>query len=44
MIVEQSGQFVLLGTGDSHLEAAFLHAQQQYPKNVAVHIGYMPSI
>ncbi|WP_337242101.1 glycogen synthase GlgA [Proteus faecis] len=39
-IVEQSGQFVLLGTGDSHLEAAFLHAQQQYPKNVAVHIGY----
>ena len=39
-IVEQGGQFVLLGTGDSDLEAAFLNAQQQYPQNVAIHIGY----
>ncbi|MBQ0212933.1 glycogen synthase GlgA [Proteus vulgaris] len=39
-IVDQGGQFVLLGTGDSHLESAFLHAQQQYPQHVATHIGY----
>ncbi|MEQ4899108.1 glycogen synthase GlgA [Proteus vulgaris] len=39
-IVDQAGQFVLLGTGDSHLESAFLHAQQQYPQHVATHIGY----
>lgn len=39
-IVDQGGQFVLLGTGDSNLEAAFLSAQQQYPQHVAIHIGY----
>ncbi|MEQ4921952.1 glycogen synthase GlgA [Proteus hauseri] len=39
-IVDQGGQFVLLGTGDSDLEAAFLRAQQQYPQHVAIHIGY----
>ncbi|OAT46497.1 ADP-glucose transglucosylase [Proteus hauseri ATCC 700826] len=39
-IVEQGGQFVLLGTGDNNLETAFLSTQQQYPQNVAIHIGY----
>jgi len=33
-------QFVLLGSGDSHLEDFFNYLSERYAKNVGVHIGY----
>jgi starch synthase len=39
-IVAAGAQFVLVGEGDSVLEAAFEALQRQYPHSVAVHIGY----
>ncbi|UXY14862.1 glycogen synthase GlgA [Chitiniphilus purpureus] len=39
-IVQRGGQFVLLGSGDPHLEAAFRAMVDAYPGQVAVQIGY----
>lgn len=39
-IVEKGGQLVVLGSGDIWMQDAFKHAAQQYPKHIAVHIGY----
>ena len=40
MMVQSGLQLALQGTGDPALEAAFKLAQQAYPGQVAVHIGY----
>lgn len=37
---ENKIQFVLLGSGDSHIENYYLELKKKYPKNVGVHIGY----
>jgi starch synthase len=39
-IIAAGAQFVLVGQGDPLLEAAFQGLQDQYPRKVAVHIGY----
>lgn len=39
-IVQRGGQFVLLGSGDAAMEAAFKEAARAHPKSVSVHIGY----
>ena len=39
-IIEQGGQFILLGTGDEWLQNAFREAASKNPQNIAVHIGY----
>jgi starch synthase len=39
-LIEQDAQFVLLGEGDSTLEAEFAKAQARYEHNVSVRIGY----
>ncbi|MFG6281635.1 glycogen synthase GlgA [Sphingomonas sp. S6] len=39
-IVALGGRLALLGSGDAHLEAAFLAAAARYPGRVGVQIGY----
>lgn len=39
-IAEQDAHFVLVGEGDPAMEAAFLEAQDHFPQNVSVYIGY----
>ncbi|TJZ73156.1 glycogen synthase GlgA [Chitiniphilus eburneus] len=39
-LIEGGGQFVLLGSGDPHMEAAFRANVAAYPGRVAVTIGY----
>lgn len=39
-LLELGGQLVLLGSGDAHLQDAYLDMAKQYPKQIAVHIGY----
>ncbi|MGB8602911.1 MAG: glycosyltransferase, partial [Rhizomicrobium sp.] len=39
-ITEQNAQFVLVGEGEPAMQAAFLEAQERYPQNVSVYIGY----
>ena len=39
-ILAEGCQFVLLGSGDAGLEAAFVEAARQHPGQVAAHIGY----
>ncbi|MES2354183.1 MAG: glycogen synthase GlgA [Pseudomonadota bacterium] len=39
-IIRQGGQLVLLGSGDSNLEARFRQAADENPASVAVRIGY----
>ncbi len=39
-LVALGGRVALLGSGDAHLEAAFLAAAARYPGRIAVQIGY----
>jgi len=39
-LVALGGRLALLGSGDAHLEAAFLAAAARYPGQIAVQIGY----
>ncbi|WP_045855362.1 glycogen synthase GlgA [Raoultella terrigena] len=39
-LVEQGGQLALLGSGDPDLQARFLAAEEQYPGQVSIRIGY----
>ena len=39
-IIEQNGQFVLLGSGDAWLESAFREAAEKYPMHIGVQLGH----
>ncbi|MDF7762228.1 starch synthase, partial [Kosakonia cowanii] len=39
-LVALGGRLALLGSGDAHLEAAFLAAAARYPGRIGVQIGY----
>lgn len=39
-LAARGGQFVLLGSGDAGMEAAFLDLAARWPDSVGVHIGY----
>lgn len=39
-IVNRDAQFVLVGEGDPVMEAVFRTAEEQFPRNVSVYIGY----
>ena len=39
-LLREGGQLVVLGSGDSDLEAGFRYAASVNPGNVAVHVGY----
>jgi len=39
-LVEQGAQVVILGSGDSRLEAAIIKAGKTWPQHIGVHIGY----
>lgn len=39
-LVKHDARLVILGSGDSQLEAAILKMQKKYPQHIGVHIGY----
>ncbi len=39
-LIEQDGQLVLLGCGESWLEARFRYLAEQYPQHIAIRLGY----
>jgi starch synthase len=39
-LIEQGAQLVILGSGDSRLEAAILNARKEHPQHIGVYLGY----
>lgn len=39
-IIKRGGQVVVLGSGEKHIEEAFLHVAKNHPESVAVQLGY----
>lgn len=39
-LISRNGQIVIVGNGERYIEEGFLYFANQYPKQVAVHIGY----
>ena len=44
LIIQHNAQVIMLGSGDSQLEASLISCMHQYPYNISIEIGYNESL